>query len=55
MRRCLDVGSSAAIVSILAVTAAAQAPTYKAERLAGTDRPNLHGLWQALTEANWDI
>ena len=55
MRRCLDVASSAAIVSILAVTAAAQAPTYKAERLAGTDRPNLHGLWQALTEANWDI
>jgi len=55
MRRCLDVASSAAVVSILAVTAAAQAPTYKAARLAGTDRPNLHGLWQALTEANWDI
>ena len=55
MRRCLDVASSAAVVSILAVTAAAQAPTYQAARLAGTDRPNLHGLWQALTEANWDI
>jgi len=55
MGRCLDVASSAAVVSILAVTAAAQAPTYKAARLAGTDRPNLHGLWQALTEANWDI
>ena len=55
MRRWLDVASSAAVVSILAVTAAAQAPTYKAARLAGTDRPNLHGLWQALTEANWDI
>jgi len=55
MQRCLDVASSAAVVSILAVTAAAQAPTYKAARLAGTDRPNLHGLWQALTEANWDI
>ena len=55
MRRCLDVASSAAVVSILAVTAAAQAPTYKAARLAGTDRPNLDGLWQALTEANWDI
>ena len=55
MRRCLDVASSAAVVSMLAVTAAAQAPTYKAARLAGTDRPNLHGLWQALTEANWDI
>ena len=55
MRRCLDVACSAAVVSILAVTAAAQAPTYKAARLAGTDRPNLHGLWQALTEANWDI
>lgn len=55
MRRCLDVASRAAVVSILAVTAAAQAPTYKAARLAGTDRPNLDGLWQALTEANWDI
>jgi hypothetical protein len=55
MRRCLDVASGAAVVSILAVTAAAQAPTYKAARLAGTDRPNLDGLWQALTEANWDI
>jgi hypothetical protein len=55
MRRCLDVASSAAVVSILAVTAAAQAPPYKAARLAGTDRPNLDGLWQALTEANWDI
>lgn len=55
MRRCLGVASGAAVVSILAVTAAAQAPTYKAARLAGTDRPNLDGLWQALTEANWDI
>lgn len=55
MRGCLDVASSGAVVSILALTAAAQAPTYKAARLAGTDRPNLHGLWQALTEANWDI
>ena len=55
MRRCLDVASSAAVVCILAVTAAAQAPPYKAARLAGTDRPNMDGLWQALTEANWDI
>ena len=55
MQRCLDVASSAAVVSILAVTAAAQASTYKAARLAGTDRPNLDGLWQTLTEANWDI
>lgn len=55
MRRCLDVARTAAVVFILAVMAAAQAPTYKAPRLAGTDRPNLDGLWQALTEANWDI
>lgn len=55
MRRCLDVARGAAVVSLLAITAAAQAPTYKAARLAGTDRPNLDGLWQALTEANWDI
>ena len=25
------------------------------ERLAGTENPNLNGLWQAFNEANWDI
>jgi hypothetical protein len=34
---------------------AGQAPTYRASRLAGTSRPDLSGLWQALNTANWDI
>jgi hypothetical protein len=34
---------------------AGQAPTYRASRLAGTARPDLSGLWQALNTANWDI
>ena len=33
----------------------AQTGAYKAPRLQGTPNPNLTGLWQALTEANWDI
>ena len=44
------------VVAILAVLPmAAQSSGYKAPRLAGTDHPNLNGLWQSLTEANWDI
>ena len=30
-------------------------PDYRAPRLAGTEAPNLNGLWQAFNEANWDI
>src|SRR5579863_9297851 len=46
-----------AIALVCIVTAAGQAPApaYKAPRLAGTANPNLNGLWQAITEANWDI
>ena len=44
------------VVAILAVLpVAAQSSGYKAPRLAGTDHPNLNGLWQSLTEANWDV
>jgi hypothetical protein len=39
----------------LAAGADAQAPAYRAPRLTGTTNPNLTGLWQAITEANWDI
>ena len=34
---------------------AGQEAPYKAPRLAGTDKPDLNGLWQALTTANWDL
>ena len=33
---------------------AQQAPAYRAPRTAD-GKPNLNGIWQALTEANWDI
>ena len=44
----------ALIAASVAVPAAAP-QAYKAPRLAGTDHPNLNGLWQSVTEANWDI
>ena len=47
--------SFAVLAAILAALPAAGQPAYKAPRLAGTDHPNLNGLWQAITEANWDI
>src|SRR2546425_6037731 len=31
------------------------APTYKAQRLKGTNYPDLNGLWQSINEGNWDI
>jgi hypothetical protein len=44
------------VLLLAAFPAAAQlAPAYRAPRLNGTPNPNLNGLWQALTEANWDI
>lgn len=33
----------------------AQAAAYEVPRLAGTDRPDINGIWQALNEANWDV
>lgn len=55
MRRALEVVGSAVMLFFLATAAAAQVPAYKMPRLAGTDHPDLNGLWQSLTEANWDI
>lgn len=45
------------LVTALGRGAAAQgqATTYRAPRLPGTQNPNLNGIWQALTSANWDI
>lgn len=34
---------------------AAQFPAYRAPRLPGTKEPNLNGIWQAVTSADWDI
>ncbi len=34
---------------------AGQAQSYQAPRLKGTDKPDLTGIWQAFTAANWDI
>jgi hypothetical protein len=39
---------------ILAATASAQTPSYKAPRTAD-GKPNLSGIWQTLNTANWDI
>ncbi len=36
-------------------TAAAQTGEYVAPRLPGTSHPNLSGIWQAFTTANWDL
>ena len=47
--------SFAVLTALLAVLPAAGQQVYKAPRLAGTNHPNLNGLWQSLTEANWDI
>jgi hypothetical protein len=33
----------------------AQVSTYRAPRLAGTQVPDLNGVWQAMTTANWNI
>jgi hypothetical protein len=32
-----------------------QPATYRAPRFPGTQNPNLNGVWQALTNANWDL
>jgi hypothetical protein len=41
-------------LAIIAIPLAAQAPTYRAPRIAG-GHPDLNGIWQALNEANYDI
>ncbi|HEV2200174.1 MAG TPA: hypothetical protein VGR73_10150 [Bryobacteraceae bacterium] len=55
---CRAVGAIALFMSasLAALPALAQTATpYRAPRLKATDRPDLNGLWQAITEANWDI
>ena len=31
------------------------APAYRAPRLAGTEKPDLNGVWQVMNTANWDL
>jgi hypothetical protein len=38
-----------------ALSAAGRFPAYRAPRLPGTNQPDLNGIWQALTSADWDI
>jgi hypothetical protein len=51
-----SVGAFAAAVLIANLAPAHGQPArYRAPRLAGTDHPNLNGLWQSMNTANWDI
>jgi hypothetical protein len=43
------------IANMLAPLLLAQTPAYRAPRLAGSDKPDLNGIWQALNEANYDL
>ena len=65
----IAVGTAAVVASLwlLATSTAGQAqaagqvpspgqfPTYRAPRLQGTQNPDLNGIWQSMTSANWDI
>ena len=42
------------VLSLVATSAAGQAPAYRAPRTAG-GKPDLNGIWQALNSANWDL
>jgi hypothetical protein len=45
-----------ALFSLTVGPAAGQtAPAYRAPRLAGTQNPNLNGVWQALNTADWEL
>ena len=53
-------GRATVVVVMLVLQAACtsrqESPTtYRAPRLDGTAAPNLNGIWQAMTTANWDI
>lgn len=47
--------TAALILSLLATPLSAQTSAYRAPRLKGTAQPDLNGIWQALSTANWDI
>jgi len=43
----------AVLVALTAIQSSGQTPASRGSRLAG--HPNFNGIWQSLTEANWDI
>ena len=47
--------TAAAVVALAATWSAAQDRDYGAPRLAGTDNPDLNGIWQAVGTAHWDV
>src|SRR5262245_24427103 len=56
----LLVGAMTIVVVALVLQAArtsgqSSSTTYRAPRLTGTRAPNLNGVWQAMTTANYDI
>ena len=50
MKNWLAIAAALALTVIPATSQSSQMP-----RLKGTAHPNLDGLWQSITEANWDI
>src|SRR3990172_1049321 len=60
LRKSIVIVAAAVVVAVLWLEvgpAAGQAPaqTYRAPRLAGTQNPDLNGIWQTQNTANWDI
>jgi hypothetical protein len=51
----LGLGTSLVALAMLTIAPVAAQTAYRAPRLAGTAQPNLNGLWQSITEANWDL
>jgi hypothetical protein len=48
--------AAAAAIALLGLPVAAQQPqTYRGPRLAGTQNPDLNGIWEALNSADWDL
>ena len=52
MRGATVICSAGLLVSVLA---SAQSQDYQAPRLAGTDHPDLNGIWQAVGTAHWNV
>jgi hypothetical protein len=51
----LGAGAGLAMLVGMGIPVAGQEKGYKAPRLRGTQQPDLNGVYQALTTANWDI